>query len=579
MSFRWILQELEEADAVSPFATSINVSPTLARLLVLRNVSTFDKAKLFFRPDLSQLHDPFLMKDMDKAAKRLKSAINSGECVVVYGDYDVDGTTATSMMYLFLLEFGCKAHYYIPHRFKEGYGISEDGIEFAKNIGATLIVSVDCGITAIEEAIQIREAGMELIVCDHHTAGDELPQAYAVLDPKRKDCTYPFDGLSGAGVGFKLMQATLLILGVSESRPDVVFKHLDLLAISTASDIVPVVGENRIFMHEGLKMLNSNPRAGIKALLDLINLPPGTLTTNKIVFSIGPRINAAGRLGDARTAVELLIATDENQAKISALELEAINLKRRTIDTDTMNTAVAILTDQCNLEEESSLVLHHADWHLGVIGIVASRLVDKYYRPTIMLSTVDGLAKGSARSIRGFNIYDALKECDDLLIQFGGHEYAAGLTLPEDKIDDFRLRFNAIVNKKLGEKEFEPELLIDSEIQLEEITPKFWTILRQFEPFGPLNPKPNFIAKGVKAVGNPTIVGNGHLKLKLKQNDGQEFDAIGFNMHDYLPLVRESKENPIDIAFTIEENTWNKVTSLQLRIKDVHPSKIIVPQD
>ena len=576
MSFRWILQEPEEADAVSPLAASINVSPTLARLLVLRNVSTFDKAKLFFRPDLSQLHDPFLMKDMDKAAKRLATAVRSGESVVVYGDYDVDGTTATSMMYMFLLEFGCKAHYYIPHRFKEGYGISEDGIEFAKNIGASLIVSVDCGITAIQEAIQIREAGMELIVCDHHTTGDELPQACAVLDPKRPDCPYPFDGLSGAGVGFKLMQATLVELGLP---PTVVYKYLDLLAISTASDIVPVVGENRILMREGLKMLNSSPRAGIKALLDLINLPPGTLTTNKIVFSIGPRINAAGRLGDARTAVELLIATDENQAKISALELEAINLKRRTIDTDTMNTAVAILSDQCNLEEESSLVLHHPDWHLGVIGIVASRLVDKYYRPTIMLSTVDGLAKGSARSIRGFNVYDALKECEDLLIQFGGHEYAAGLTLPEDKIDDFRLRFNAIVNKKLGDKEFEPELLIDSEIELDEITPKFWSILRQFEPFGPLNPKPNFIAKGVKAVGNPTIVGNGHLKLKLKQNDGQEFDAIGFNMHDYLPLVRESKENPIDIAFTIEENTWNKVTTLQLRIKDVHLSKIIVSQD
>ena len=576
MSFRWILQEPEEADAVSPLAASINVSPTLARLLVLRNVSTFDKAKLFFRPDLRQLHDPFLMKDMDKAAKRLATAVRSGESVVVYGDYDVDGTTATSMMYMFLLEFGCKAHYYIPHRFKEGYGISEDGIEFAKNIGASLIVSVDCGITAIQEAIQIREAGMELIVCDHHTTGDELPQACAVLDPKRPDCPYPFDGLSGAGVGFKLMQATLVELGLP---PTVVYKYLDLLAISTASDIVPVVGENRILMREGLKMLNSSPRAGIKALLDLINLPPGTLTTNKIVFSIGPRINAAGRLGDARTAVELLIATDENQAKISALELEAINLKRRTIDTDTMNTAVAILSDQCNLEEESSLVLHHPDWHLGVIGIVASRLVDKYYRPTIMLSTVDGLAKGSARSIRGFNVYDALKECEDLLIQFGGHEYAAGLTLPEDKIDDFRLRFNAIVNKKLGDKEFEPELLIDSEIELDEITPKFWSILRQFEPFGPLNPKPNFIAKGVKAVGNPTIVGNGHLKLKLKQNDGQEFDAIGFNMHDYLPLVRESKENPIDIAFTIEENTWNKVTTLQLRIKDVHLSKIIVPQD
>jgi single-stranded-DNA-specific exonuclease len=574
MSFRWILQEPEEADRMSELAASINVGPTLARLLLLRDVTTFDEAKLFFRPDLTQLHDPFLMKDMDKAAKRLATAVRSGERVVVYGDYDVDGTTATSMMYMFLLEFGCNVQFYIPHRFKEGYGISEDGIEFAKSVNASLIVSVDCGITAIEEAKQITAAGMELIVCDHHTTGDELPEAYAVLDPKRPDCSYPFDGLSGAGVGFKLMQACLIELGLP---PTVVYKYLDLLAISIASDIVPIVGENRILMREGLKMLNSAPRPGIKALIELINIPPGTLNTNKIVFSIGPRINAAGRLGDARTAVELLIANDENQAKISALELEAVNLKRRTIDTDTMNTAVKILDDQCNLQVESGLVLHHPDWHLGVIGIVASRLVDKYYRPTIMLSRVDGLAKGSARSIRGFNIYDALKECEDLLIQFGGHEYAAGLTLSEDNLELFKARFNAIVNRKLADKEFEPELLIDAEINLDEITPKFWSVLRQFEPFGPLNLRPNFITRNVKAAGNPTIVGNGHLKLKLKQGDGAEFDAIGFNMHEFLPLVRNSPEQPIDIAYNIEENTWNKVTSLQLRIKDVKLSKIIEP--
>lgn len=567
MSFRWLFQEPEEATVVSSLADAINVSPTLARLLVLRNVRTFDEAKLFFRPDLSQLHNPFLMRDMDKAASRLAQAVRTGETVVVYGDYDVDGTTATSMMYMFLLEFGCKAHYYIPHRFKEGYGISEDGIEYAKSINASLIVSVDCGITAIQEAEMIREMGMELIVCDHHTTGDTLPNAYAVLDPKRPDCTYPFDGLSGAGVGFKLMQATLMELGLP---PTVVYKYLDLLAISIASDIVPIVGENRILMREGLAMLNSQPRAGVKALLDLINLPAGTLTTNKIVFSIGPRINAAGRLGDARTAVELLIASDEAAAKISALELEAVNLRRRTIDTETMNTAIKILDDQADLEMESSLVLHHPEWHLGVIGIVASRLVDKYYRPTVMLSTIDGLAKGSARSIRGFNIYDALKECEDLLIQFGGHEYAAGLTLAEENIEAFRLKFNRIVNQRLADKEFEPELLVDGEIQLNEINPSFWKILRQFEPYGPLNLKPNFVSRNVKAVGTPSIVGNGHLKFQLTQDGVSKFDAIGFNMHEFLPLVRDSVNEPVDIAFTIEENVWNGKTTLQLRIKDVH---------
>ncbi|TNE68554.1 single-stranded-DNA-specific exonuclease RecJ [bacterium] len=570
MSFRWLFQEPEEATVVSGLADAINVSPTLARLLVLRNVRTFDEAKLFFRPDLSQLHNPFIMKDMDKAASRLAQAVRNGETVVVYGDYDVDGTTATSMMYMFLLEFGCNAKYYIPHRFKEGYGISEDGIEYAKNINASLIVSVDCGITAIQEAEMIREMGMELIVCDHHTTGDVLPNAYAVLDPKRPDCPYPFDGLSGAGVGFKLMQATLMELGLP---PAVVYKYLDLLAISIASDIVPIVGENRILMREGLAMLNSEPRSGVKALLDLINLPAGTLTTNKIVFSIGPRINAAGRLGDARTAVELLIASDDGGAKISALELEAVNLRRRTIDTETMNTAIQILDEQADLEQESSLVLHHPEWHLGVIGIVASRLVDKYYRPTVMLSTIDGLAKGSARSIRGFNIYDALKECEDLLIQFGGHEYAAGLTLAEENIEAFRLKFNRIVNERLADKEFEPELLVDAEIKLEEITPQFWKILRQFEPYGPLNLKPNFVSRNVRAVGTPTIVGNGHLKFQLTQDGVSKFDAIGFNMHEFLPLVRDSVRNPVDIAYTIEENLWNGKTTLQLRIKDVHPTE------
>jgi len=566
MSFRWIYREPEDADAVATLQDRLGVEEILARLLVLRNITTFEQAHTFFRSSLESLYDPYLMKDMDKAAARVAKAVRNNEHIVVYGDYDVDGTTATSIVYSFLKEFGCCVDYYIPHRFKEGYGISPEGVEYAKEINATLLISVDCGITAIEETKMANELGIDVVICDHHTAGDAIPEALAVLDPKRPDCPYPFEGLSGAGVGFKLVQATLTELGLPQT---VAYKYLDLLAISIASDIVPVVDENRILMREGLKILNSHPRPGIKALMDLINLKPGNLNGTRIVFSIGPRINAAGRLGDAKIAVELLIAETEAEANAFAHQLEAINIKRRTIDSDTMDRAVEMLEDVKDIEDLNSLVLHHPDWHLGVIGIVASRLVDKFYRPTIMLSTVDGLAKGSARSIQGFNVYEALKECEDMLIQFGGHEYAAGLTLKEEDIAEFRKRFNLIVDKHLSEKIFEPELAIDAMLNLEDVNTKFWKVLRQFEPFGPMNMRPIFTSENVKVTMTPTIVGNGHIKFKVRQGNSAEFEAIGFNMHEYLPLVRDSEPGKLCIAYVLDENHWNGRTSLQLRLKDV----------
>lgn len=570
MSFRWTFNQPEREDYVTELQNQLGVSATIAKLLAMRGITTFDDAKAFFRPALESLYDPFLMKDMDRGAARLADAIRKNEKIVVYGDYDVDGTTSTAIMYTFLKDFGIDVRYYIPHRFKEGYGISEDGIYYAKEQGANLIVSVDCGITAVEEAKYCREHDIDLIICDHHNAGDEIPDAVAVLDPKRPDCDYPFDGLSGAGVGFKLIQGTLKELGLPATKA---YKFLDLVAISIASDIVPIVDENRILMREGLKAINSEPRVGIKALMDLIQLNRGPISTSHIVFSIGPRINAAGRMGDASAAVNLLIAEEPAEAKAGALELEAVNIRRRDTDTETMEGAMEYLDGSFDKDKMSSVVIHNPDWHLGVIGIVASRLVDKFCRPTIMLSTVDGMLKGSARSIKGFNIYNALKECEDMLVQFGGHEFAAGLTIEEDMFDAFREKFNKIADKHLCEDDFEPELIIDSELDLNDVTQKFWNVLRQFEPFGPHNMKPIFVSRNVRVSGNATVVGNGHLKMKLAQNGSHVFDAIGFNMHEYLPVVRGKSNGGIDVAYTLEENTWNGRTQLQIRIKDIRSSE------
>lgn len=570
MSFRWIYASPDNENSISTLTKELNVPENIAFLLSLRGVDSFAKAQSFFRPGIENLHDPFLMQDMHVATERLCRAIRNHETVLVYGDYDVDGTTATSIVYTFLESFGISVEYYIPHRFKEGYGINPDGIKYAIDIGADLIVSVDCGITAIKEAEIARTNGIDLIICDHHNVGPELPNAAAVLDPKRPDCNYPFDGLSGAGVGFKLIQGTISALGLSQT---LAYKYLDLVAISIASDIVPIVDENRILMREGLSMINSNPRVGLKALLQLIKMKPGNISTSSIVFSVGPRINAAGRMGDATTAVELMIATDETEASRYAKELESINKRRRTTDTRTMEEAVEKVENDFNMDELSSMVLHDPDWHLGVIGIVASRLVDAYYRPTIMLSTVEGKIKGSARSIKGFNIYDALKDCEDLLEQFGGHEFAAGLTMDAANLPEFRERIDEIAFRYLKENDFAPEIIIDSKLDLADVNGRFWKLLSQFEPFGPGNLRPTFVSEDVCVEGVPSIVGNGHLKMRVRQNESGIFDAIGFNMHEYMPKLINCNDNKIDVAYVLEENYWNGRRTIQMRLKDIHISK------
>lgn len=570
MSFRWVYSKPEKEEAASILQEELGIPKKIACLLTLRGIDTYDKAKSFFRPDLELIHDPFLMKDMDKATDRLAGAIRGGEKIIVYGDYDVDGTTATSILYTFLKDFGVDVDYYIPHRFKEGYGINIEGIEYAAHKNAQLIVSVDCGITAIEETKIAGQKGIDLIICDHHNVGEKIPEAVAVLNPKRKDCNYPFDGLSGAGVGFKLVQGTIKKLGLGEQ---LAFQFLDLVAISTASDIVPLIDENRVLMREGLRRINTEPRVGIKALLDLIQLDVGSVSTSSVVFSIGPRINAAGRMGDAAKAVRLLISETPEQAKACAHELESINIQRRDKDSKTMEEAMSMVDKNYNLEKVSSMVLHDPDWHLGVIGIVASRLVDTFYRPAIMLSTVDGKIKGSARSIKGFNIYEALKQCEDLLEQFGGHEFAAGLTIKEENLKEFRKRMDQIAAGMLSDQDFEPELRIDCELNLDDIDMRFWKLMSQFEPFGPGNLRPNFVSRDVQVVGVPSIVGSGHLKMKVAQNGSGVFDVIGFNMHEYLPIIRNAKKKTIDIAYSLEENYWNGRRSLQIRLRDIHLKK------
>ncbi|NBC02371.1 MAG: single-stranded-DNA-specific exonuclease RecJ [Bacteroidetes bacterium] len=567
MSYRWVYSEPQGGESVSDIQDELNIPPEIAHLLSIRGIDTFEKAKLFFRPEKIKPHDPFLMKDMEAGACRLSKAIRNHETVVIYGDYDVDGTTAVSLLYTFLKSFGLDVYYYIPHRFKEGYGINPDGIQFSLEKNADLIVSVDCGITAIEEAKYARKKGIDLIICDHHTVGDELPDAVAVLDPKRLDCNYPFDGLSGAGVGYKLVQGTVEKLGLPKKLPN---KFLDLVAISIASDIVPIIDENRILMRKGLKLINTQPRIGFKALLDRIKIPAGSVSTSSIVFSIGPRINAAGRMGDATTAVELMIAEDEISARRYAGQLESINNTRKDTDSKTMDQAMEMLENKFNLENLSAMVLHKDEWHLGVIGIVASRLVDAHYRPAIMLSTVEGKIKGSARSIKGFNIYDALKECEDLLEQFGGHEFAAGLTMDVDNLEEFRRRINNIAGSNLSDKDFTPEIEISCELDLTKVSMKFWKLLTQFEPFGPGNMRPIFVSRDVCIEGVPTIVGNGHLKMKVRQDDSAVFDCIGFNMHAFEPKLRNCDQDKIDIAYVLEENRWNGRRTIQMRLKDIH---------
>ncbi|HCV42834.1 MAG TPA: single-stranded-DNA-specific exonuclease RecJ, partial [Bacteroidetes bacterium] len=511
---RWTIADPPDAEVVTRLSKEINVPDAIAKVLVFRGIDDYNKAKAYFRPTLDQLHDPFLMDGMDRATERILKALEQQEKMLVFGDYDVDGTNGASMLYLFIREVGGNVGFYIPDRLKEGYGISRIGIDKASQDGVSLFISIDCGITAVDQVEYARSLNLDVIICDHHEAGERLPNAYAVLDPIKPGDNYPFKNLCGCGVGFKLIQAVAQRLNKESLLPE----FLEFVTLATTADIVPLVGENRVLVKKGFERINSTPRPGIKALIDAAGLNQKSISTGQIVFGLAPRINAAGRLGDATRAVRLLTCDNPEEARSLASELELENQNRRRIDEDTFNEAKELAENLFDLDMDAVIVLHQEHWHPGVVGIVASRMVERYYKPSIMMATVDGVAKGSARSVSGFDVYQALKRCEDKLIQFGGHKYAAGLTVEVSRLDEFRDAFNATVKEMMSEELKTPEIRVDVEISLSEVTPRFVRILKEFAPFGPNNMKPTFLARNLDVVGTPRIVGRNHLRFKVKQN-------------------------------------------------------------
>lgn len=570
---RWTLRPVPDEAAVADLSACLNDLPMpLARTLAVRGITSFEDAHTFFRPSLSSLHDPHLMCDMDLAVERVVRAIRDGERVAVYGDYDVDGTTSTAMMATFLRSQGVDTSTFIPNRFDHGYGLSRVGVDIVAERGASLIVALDCGVTAVEETAYAAELGIDLVICDHHTAGPTLPAAVAVLDPKRPDCDYPFKGLSGCGVGFKLIQAVIAELGLPEEEA---WPYLDLVAVSTASDIVPILGENRVLMRAGLKQLCDGPRLGLSLLADKAGVDLQSCTSSRIVFQIGPRINAAGRIDDATLASDLLATTDEDEGRRLVDTIEALNIRRRELDRETRDAAFA-LADELMKDDPVAIVMYHPGWHPGVIGITASRLAETYHRPTVLLTGKDdGHAGGSARSVKGISIYDALARCSDLLDRFGGHAFAAGLGLPVDRVDELRERMQVAVAESIVDPDLLiPEIEIDAELDLRDVTTRFWSVLKQFGPHGPDNDKPVFQARGLRVVGQPTCVGKEqqHLRMRVVQEaGGPTFPVIGFNLADREPLVLASMRRglPLELAFQVDENVWNGRSSLQLKLQDV----------
>lgn len=562
---RWKIKDQEVDGATLALADSLNISNILAKLLIQRNVTTFFEAKKYFRPNLDALYDPYLMDGMDEASKRVIEAITNNQKVCVFGDYDVDGTCSAALMYLFLTELGAQVEVYIPNRLTEGYGISKESIDRLVKHDITLMISVDCGITAVEEIKYAKQLGIDTIVCDHHQPKEEIPDAVAVLDPLKPGDEYPFKYLSGAGVAFKLARAVADRFGHRE----IVLQYLDLVALAGAADIVALTDENRVLVKKGLELINSDPRPGILALIKSAGMKPGELTAGQIVFTIAPRINAVGRLGDAQRAVDLFVTQDADRAAELAQVLETENTERRKIDEMTYSNALQQVEENNNFDNEHAIILHNENWHPGVIGIVASRLVEKYYRPSIMLTTIDGVAKGSARSITGFNIYEALESCEDLLVQFGGHQAAAGIAIEIDKLDEFKVKLNAIIKEKLNAEDIQPEIKIDSKISLSEISPKFLRVLEQFAPFGPGNMRPVFISENVQLANYPRIVGTNHLIASIKQNGCDKvFDSIGFNMGEHLEHL-DKNESLLDIVYTIEKVRRNGLYYPQIRLKDL----------
>ncbi|WP_339625849.1 single-stranded-DNA-specific exonuclease RecJ [uncultured Maribacter sp.] len=560
---RWTIKPKPKQEDIDVLANELQVDDLVAQLLLQRGIATFEDAKKFFRPQLSELHDPFLMKDMDVAVKRIEEAIGNGENILVFGDYDVDGTTAVALVSSYLRSYYPNVATYIPDRYEEGYGVSYKGIDFAEDNGFTLIIALDCGVKAIEKVAYAKDKGIDFIICDHHRPSTILPNAIAVLDPKRQDCSYPYDELCGCGVGFKLIQALGSHRG--ETIDDLVY-YLDLVATAIGADIVPITGENRILAFYGLQVINQQPRIGFKAIIDQLNKKELTITD--VVFIIAPRINAAGRMKHGQYAVNLLTETNMAQAVKFAAEIETFNTDRKGLDKAITEEALVQIKE--NDEEEGfTSVVYNASWHKGVIGIVASRLIETYYRPTLVFTKSGNKLAASARSVKGFDVYNALEGCADYIEQFGGHKYAAGLTLLEEQYHNFKHQFEKVVKETIEPQLLTPEITIDTIITLQDLTPKLMRILKQFAPFGPGNMSPVFMAENIKDTGYAKGVGANaaHLKISVVQQDSYKIDGIGFNMGDKLPMVTSRK--PFNAVFSLDENEWQGTVSLQLKLKDI----------
>lgn len=559
----WTLKPKPESQKILALSKDLQVDETIATLLLQRGVESFENAKKFFRPSLDDLHDPFLMKDMDKAVARIEQAIANEENILVYGDYDVDGTSSVALMSSYLLSYYPNITTYIPDRYDEGYGVSHQGIDFAADNNFSLIIALDCGIKAIEKVAYAKEKCIDFIICDHHRPGNSIPDAVAVLDPKREDCSYPYDELCGCGVGFKLLQA---LAGRRGQTIDDLLLYLDLVATAIGADIVPMTGENRVLTYFGLKVINTNPRPGFQAIIE--QLKKDTLEVSDVVFIIAPRINAAGRMKHGQHAVNLMTETDLEQAKIVAQEIEVYNMERR--DTDKQITEEALELIKTNGEEERfTTVVYQESWHKGVIGIVASRLTETYYRPTLVFTKSGNKLAASARSVKHFDVYNALEACEDCLEQFGGHKYAAGLTLLPEQFDAFKTKFEEVVKTTIDEKLLTPEVTVDLEIDLKEITPKFFRVLKQFAPFGPGNMTPVFMTQNLQDTGWSKQVGEdkSHLRVVVKQGNSASFTGIGFGMGEQYEVIKDKK--PFKAVYSLDENTWNGNTSIQLRLRDL----------
>jgi len=580
MEKRWVLNNNADNEVVERLASELNISKPLASLLNQRNVETYDEAKKFFRPHLDHLHDPFIMKDMDKAVDRILKAVSLGEKIVVYGDYDVDGTTAVSLVYSFLKQFHRKLEFYIPDRYEEGYGISYKGIDHAISTGVTLMITLDCGIKAVEKVAYAKKNGLDIIIGDHHRPGDKVPDAVAVLDAKQDDCPYPFKELSGCGVGFKLIQALGIKMGLKKEKA---YAYLDLVAVSIAADIVSLTGENRVLAYFGMKKINRKPSIGIYALFKSAGIKENEdpkskllfereINVNDLVFLLGPRINAAGRIESATDSVRLLISNNFDYAEKLGKQIDELNLTRRDLDSNITQEANKMIDDNIAEHNKKTTVVFKESWHKGVIGIVASRLVETFYRPTIVFTKADGLITGSARSIKNFDIYDAIDHCSDILEHFGGHTYAAGLALKPEKLDKFIAKFEKYASERITEEMLVPEIEIDQELFISDINFKFYRIVKQFAPFGPGNMSPVFITNNVIDTGYAKLVGrNGqnHLKFSVVHPDrtGNPVPAIAFNQGHHYEKMKAGK--PFSICYHIDENTWLGNTTLQLRIKDI----------